>query len=310
MDEKTINKIAWWIPIRKWRDNFRKNYYHHQYYNKEFLRLLGIEIFSYCNRKCWFCPNSSIDRHSVNNYMDENIYLKILNEVKNYKNLGYITYSIYNEPLSDTIFLKRLKQAREILPNIKLQTNTNGDFLDKEYLEELHINGLNELWIQCYLNKDEEFDIENIIKPRMHKLIKKLNLDYEIVISNQDIYELSLKHNNLTIRYYARNFKNTGTNRGGTVNTIPIHNRLEPCFIPYVDIIIDYMGNVMPCCNLRSEVEEHEQFIMGNVANDTISNIRKSKKFQNFMKTVSQYGNKIYPCNECNFALDYKPDIK
>ena len=23
MDEKTINKIAWWIPIRKWRDNFR-----------------------------------------------------------------------------------------------------------------------------------------------------------------------------------------------------------------------------------------------------------------------------------------------
>lgn len=23
MNEKTINKIAWWIPIRKWRDNFR-----------------------------------------------------------------------------------------------------------------------------------------------------------------------------------------------------------------------------------------------------------------------------------------------
>ena len=23
MNKKTIDKIAWWIPIKKWRDNFR-----------------------------------------------------------------------------------------------------------------------------------------------------------------------------------------------------------------------------------------------------------------------------------------------
>ncbi|WP_158639847.1 hypothetical protein [Brachyspira aalborgi] len=27
MNEKNINKLAWWIPIRKWRDNFRNKFF-------------------------------------------------------------------------------------------------------------------------------------------------------------------------------------------------------------------------------------------------------------------------------------------
>ena len=27
MNEKNINKLAWWIPIRKWRDNFRSKFF-------------------------------------------------------------------------------------------------------------------------------------------------------------------------------------------------------------------------------------------------------------------------------------------
>ena len=66
---------------------------------KKNLTQVEIEIFSYCNRTCWFCPNSIIDRHSENHFMPEEQYLKILEQLKeiNYSNI--ITYSRYNEPL-------------------------------------------------------------------------------------------------------------------------------------------------------------------------------------------------------------------
>ena len=172
MDKKIINKIAWWIPIKKWRDNFRNAF--NPIYDRNSIQQIDIEVFSYCNRQCWFCPNSILDRHSQNQYMDENLYLKILNELKEFNITGFISYSRYNEPLADKIILKRIKQAREILPNVRLTFNTNGDYLSKEYLDELAESGLNDIQIQCYLNQNEQFDIENTIKPKMMKLINKL----------------------------------------------------------------------------------------------------------------------------------------
>ena len=44
---------------------------------KESLKFIEIEIFSYCNRKCWFCPNSFVDRISHNHLMPEEKYLEI-----------------------------------------------------------------------------------------------------------------------------------------------------------------------------------------------------------------------------------------
>ena len=87
------------------------------------IRSVEIEIFSYCNRNCWFCPNNFIDRHSDNILMDEGIYLNILNDFKTINYRGRISYSRYNEPLSHKdIFLKRLKQANELLPSALLHT--------------------------------------------------------------------------------------------------------------------------------------------------------------------------------------------
>ena len=43
---------------------------------------IEIEVFSYCNRKCWFCPNSFIDRRTENLIMPEEKYLNILQQLK------------------------------------------------------------------------------------------------------------------------------------------------------------------------------------------------------------------------------------
>ena len=75
-------------------NDFTKNWFKGQ------LKLIEIETFSYCNRKCWFCPNSTIDRHSGSTAMPEEMYLSIINQLSEIDYSGEITYSRYNEPLA------------------------------------------------------------------------------------------------------------------------------------------------------------------------------------------------------------------
>lgn len=284
LDNKLVDRIAWLIPIKKWRERFRDKFI--GVYNPNVIGQVEIEIFSFCNRKCWFCPNSIIDRNSNNIYLKEELYIKVLEELKKFNKIGFITYSRYNEPLADKIILKRIEQARNILPDVWLTFNTNGDYLTKEYLDLLAIAGLNHIQIQCYLSQKETFDIKNIVKPKMINFLKKLDLKFEESINNERVYELKINYDKIDVRYQCRNFFEYGYNRGDTVKNIKPYNRIEPCYTPSNSIYIDYNGNVMPCCNFRSDIEKHEKFIMGNIANNTIQEIRANKKFTNFMKTL------------------------
>lgn len=184
---------------------------------KKNLTQVEIEIFSYCNRTCWFCPNSIIDRHSENHFMPEEQYLKILEQLKeiNYSNI--ITYSRYNEPLSNReIFIKRIKQARKYCPNAFIRTNSNGDFLTSlEYLDEIAAAGINEIDVQCYLNENEEYTLETF-KNKANKFTKRLNLDYELIKTPECIIA-HFKYNKINIGYFMRDFKKIANNRGETL---------------------------------------------------------------------------------------------
>ena len=115
------------------------------------LKLVEIEIFNYCNRTCEFCPNETIDRKSAVIELPEPCFLQTLQELKNQNFNGYVTFSRYNEPLSqDKLLKKRAKQVREYLPNVTLIFNTNGDFLTKKRLDGLDVD---EISVMDYDNK-------------------------------------------------------------------------------------------------------------------------------------------------------------
>ena len=140
---------------------------------KEALKLIEIEIFSFCNRKCWFCPNSYVDRISETTFMDEDVYLGLIKQLQEIDYSGELTYSRYNEPLAyREVITKRIKQAREMLPNATLRTNTNGDYVTRDYIEELCDVGFDELWIQQYLGNNQKYDHEKM-RLRSKRKIKK-----------------------------------------------------------------------------------------------------------------------------------------
>src|SRR5947207_599758 len=70
------------------------------------VKFVEIETFTYCNRKCWFCPNATIPARqdkAGNRYMDEDLYLRILRDLGSIEYDGQIQFGRYNEPLADRI---------------------------------------------------------------------------------------------------------------------------------------------------------------------------------------------------------------
>ncbi len=273
---------------------------------RKHLTEIEIEIFNFCNRKCWFCPNNFIDRHSNVTFLEENAYLNILQQLKDINFSRVITYARYNEPLSQKdVFLNRLRQAREYCPNAILRTNTNGDYIDSvEYIDQLASAGLNELEIQCYLGKDEEYSVAEFMQ-RSNNWSKKLNLSYEIV--NHEFWiEAIFNYERMKLTFAMRNFKNDGCNRGDLLNDIKTFDRQSPCLIPFQHLYIDYSGDVMLCCNLRHDAPQHKDFIIGNIYKESLADIFMSENIIKYRKLLSYHGSKISPCNSCSYFVHQK----
>ena len=111
---------------------------------KKYLQIVEIEIASFCNRTCYFCPNSHIDRKSKSIELDEIVFLKLINNLSEIDYDKFLNFHRFNEPLANKeLILKRVRQARERLPKASFRIFTNGDYVSKEYFEELRDAGGN-----------------------------------------------------------------------------------------------------------------------------------------------------------------------
>lgn len=281
-------------------DMFAKDFF------KQNVRLIEIELFSFCNRTCWFCPNSEIDRLSHNVVLEESTYLDIISQLAKVNYDGEITYSRYNEPLSNKdIILSRIKAARDMLPLAKLRTNTNGDYLDREYIFQLRDAGLNELFVQQYLSNNELYDHKKI-SSKLFKKAVDLGFTYSIVsdIPGQRI-EVNLNTVGITTHIRARNFSKEGSGRTKFLSSIVSSSyvRTKSCSQPFNNMYVDYNGNVMVCCNTRSDINSHAGGIMGNVSKNKLWEIFISDAYAPWRNMLGQDGIKTGICATCKIGL-------
>lgn len=268
---------------------------------KKIVRLVEVEPHSYCNRTCWFCPNSTIDRRATVKFLEEDSYLSLLNDLSLIDYDGMIAFARYAEPFANEVFYQRLAQARKILPNALLHTNTNADYLNNESLVRAYESGLRSINIQVYLNDSELFTLENIQK-HADKIAKRLsNVEINLKNVGKSQIDFQCTYMDMSVKMYARDFTHNGVDRSDIKVHAQSSIRLSPCTFPFHDVVIDYNGNVVPCCNMRSDYEKHAPFIVGNIKNNSIYDIFFSQKMVSFRKGVFSYSEKKYPCTTCNF---------
>ncbi len=264
--------------------------------------MVEIEVFSYCNRVCWFCPNATHDRRSSNHHMKHDTYIKILEDLRSCNYNKRISFSRYNEPLADKSILDRLSEAREYIPNATLHINTNGDYLNRDYLFDLYNAGLRALNIQIYLNNEEKYEHERV-RQKLERKIRELGLEFSGVKDIPDTWiEVTARYHDMKIRMYGRNFDKNGCDRGGTVEVESKAPRTSPCRSPFYHMYIDYNGAVMPCCNVRSDIPEHSQCKVGLMSNETsLFEIYAGEKASSWRRAMIGFRDKKGVCKNCNF---------
>jgi|10_taG_2_1085330.scaffolds.fasta_scaffold26082_2 hypothetical protein len=267
----------------------------------KYLYKLEVEVFSYCNRKCWFCPNSFVDRMSTNNYMPERTYLDLLEELRDHSFRGIISYSRYNEPFADDIIFTRMEQAKKIIPKVHLHANTNGDYLNKDKLLLAEKSGLKSLKIMLYGTSDDpskQYTREEVLKV-LEKTNRRCELKLKTVEDKTHKMTWVSQVGKMEVNVVAIDFKISGTDRGGTLDSLKREVRTRPCGMPMVDTFIDWNGNVMPCCNVRSDIKEHEWYIQGNINERSLVDCLFNKQACDFRQEMLTYAPKKGACSTC-----------
>lgn len=271
---------------------------------KKSINLVEVEVFSYCNRRCWHCPNSVIDRQTKNIYLDKGLYEKILNDLKSIDYDKTFACSHYNEPLADDIILERISLARRSLPRALIHINTNGDYLTREFLARLYDAGLRSIIVMAYTDNGESYDDEKT-RASSARLMEKIGVSLSMTedTPGENIGFFG-RFKDMRINMHGRNFLSNGTNRGGLVPIPSRYTRLSPCLIPFNRITIEYDGSVMPCCNLRGDHPDHRAHIISRLGKDSgnIFEIYVSAVYVNWRRKVARYGPKDRPCDICHFA--------
>jgi len=212
------------------------------------IRLVELELYSQCNRQCGFCPNKYIDRHSDNKEMTDEVFHKVIDELVNAEYKGVLSFSRYNEPfMHPEILRKRVDYIKQQLPDVRMVTNTNGDFDNTAFRKDIEIT---------------EMDYDANGKKKLY-------------ISEDERYRV--------MRLGPIN------NRGGALK-LKEQVRDFPCMEPSYFIGVDYTGDIVPCCNIRHDVESQKPYILGNVKDSGLEEILNSDvatKFRDNAKNMN-----------------------
>lgn len=263
-----------------------------------------FQISNFCNRKCEWCPpfrDNNIERIE---YIDEKILYKMKDIYIKYNNLFEknikISFGRYNEPCYNMDNLIKCVNIFKNIDNdkIKFTINTNGDYLNKNNINNLFI--FSYVTINKYNSNEKKIDaICNLIDLFGTDICKKLKFNDKI----NEIY-FTINNTSFTYVYNKGKVMNTRT-RGGILSPITDKNlswknnikKNTFCDIVGHLIMIDYNGDVFPCCEVTGMNNFHKKMCVGNILTDNFLDIYS--RLINFNINIT---NDV--CSTCTAYLD------
>jgi len=265
---------------------------------------LEIETHAYCNRTCNFCPNSIIDRLNKQQVMDVHVFEHMIDELKTIDYSGTIKFHRYNEPLSNDLIFDRIAYARKHLPKASLGFHSNGDFLTLEKLARLEEVGTTFIRVSLYINyKNDEKNHKAFAEKQIEHFFKKLGAVPIPLIPSGSLAAARIPNTSIDAIVFVADIVHKGNDRGGALKQFSHEVRHSPCVSPFGRLFIDWSGDVLPCCNLRGDIKEHQSSILGNVKNSSLQEIYFSSTSNQMRKWLADVSPKGGVCSTCTFDL-------
>lgn len=262
----------------------------------KYVHVVNIELSSFCNRKCSYCPLSTIDRKQ--SHMSDELFHRILGELKvmNYRN--HFGLNLYNEPLADHLLCGRIKEIKATLPYSYVQFNSNGDYLTTEMLEQLKDAGLDQILVTLHTPATSKYIDEDRINA-VNKFLDKLGritwINQMIVVPNKNI-TIDVKDGNMRFLLCCNNWAEYGNSRGGEIKELCISGREQPCVYPFREVCISYDGYFKPCCNVYFGEEAN----FGDLKRQSLLDAYFSNGMIEFRRHLFDFSPKKRWCSLCN----------
>ncbi len=268
VSERLFNETAYVYASRLVHTAYRV-YSLLKYRYADFFWGVNIEISTFCNRRCSYCPNSIYG--TPREFMDEKVFKKVIEDLKRINYSGSVAYEFYGEPLLDKRLVDFVRYTRAQLPkSTYLKVLSNGDALTMDVMRDLIEAGLQEVAVTIH-------DLEP------EKMMRKL----------QPIIEKYPSHLRVKSNYQSKYL----SDRGGAIN-IPGGKKMKRCFYSG-KVIIDYRGDVLLCCN--DYFHSHK---FGNVTDETVVSIWKKREFARIRREARRGRPTTDICRQCLDTAD------
>ena len=273
-----------------------------KYLFRQFVAVVNFETSTYCNRKCLYCP-VSVQGARQQRLMADDVFEKTIHELQNIEYRGIISISLYNEPLADKSILRRIEGVRKALPWCYIRMNSNGDYMNREYLDQIIEAGGKEILITLHMNQGESYTdaaSENKIKD----FFARLQMDYTISHKKEG-HNITVDRNyhGLRLLVVTNNWQTDGNDRGGIVKTLSTEARTAPCASPFREVVMDIDGNFRRCCNMYVSSPA-----MANIMQTSMLDFFFSDEMYQIRRELLGFGEKAAPCKTCN-TFDYAMNI-
>ncbi len=314
-------KTRYYVPSEK--DSFLKKSFYSLTSRKvpSFPKTVQFETHSACNAACIFCPYSFTYQSQPKGFMSDELFKKIVAELKQHK-VRRISPYMNNEPFLDKDMVKKLVFIREEIPNSKIVLTTNGSKLYKAVVDDLvKYNPLDYLYISFQGIEKEGYEetmrgslkfeetMENVLYLISELKKSKAKNPFKVVIT--------MVATNKVDPVKAVNFwKEKGVkakwtpleNRGGN---IIYYNKLKPekslsrrfvnCTRLYKQAYILFNGDMVLCCT-----DYTRKVVLGNVEKTSIEEVWNGKKATTLRRLFFEGRmNEIPLCRNCEIADSY-----
>ncbi len=263
-----------------------------------------IEITSYCNRKCSYCPVSKFDRTSIDKVLPEDMFRKIIQDLRCISYSQGICLNLYNEPTADSVLLlERIRYVRHYLPGSSIYFSTNGDYLTPDYVKAMVDAGLSSMYVTLHPPMNASYDDAYAVT-RFCDLSRRLGKAVEVrQVSPGHTIQGDVTLFGLPMHVISANYEFYGSNRAGSVRLLNKQTeRSAPCNRPFNDFTVSYDGTIFPCCQMfADEMQHREDFAIGNLRDfQDIFAAYGSTAMAQWRRHLLRFSPKKSPCDTCS----------
>ncbi len=264
-------------------------------------RFLEVELGTYCNRVCAWCPNGWHDRGQERRSMAPSVWRGLLEDLGAWRYRGLFAFHNYNEPMADEGFFTRLAEARAALPLATLDLHTNGDFLTPTTLEALRVGGLNLLQVTLYPSNAKALAPPEL--GRAERFLGRLGVGLEHVERRASKLAVSAKVGDLQLVVRVPDVQRYH-DRAGAVGFEPLatqDHRDRPCFLPFTSAAVDVHGALKVCCHIYDTTKpDAAPYVMGQLGEQSFRALWTSARFDAFREKVAKADfERLARCQAC-----------